>query len=316
MPTETPKALVFKAIWNKKKATLDPYSVVTSGEVVSAIRSLKRRGSVKLSEKNPANFLKDVLRQKTRNATWHTVLKAEGVSARQVYGKGRVFAFRKFEGDLPFPVHKAFDEEGLPAPHIVETLSIPRAARRLATGENEAALLQIMADQNILARHFALTDHPELETLDARLLMHGMKGTPEIDALYLMTHGPEGDEHRSLVTLEAKGDAPILEDQVRHQIVRLAKLCREDPDYEALKVQSIVGVACRYGPKMGRNATTGDGDKRLVIFDLEPQSIANAYAYADKAYELKIKRRAGGASAMRFVPPIGKHGTPPEAEKP
>lgn len=214
-------SILFEQIWPRgATAPIKTPMIVTSDEVVEAIKERNRRvagaGGKKLSDKNPANFLKDFIRKPSCNDNWPPELLARRITARQRYGRGQIMEFVEYrDGDtLPFP-----DRYG-PTPDMrvieIESLSIPRQARALGRPD-EPWLIQIVVSQHIAHTHFAVVSRHL--ALDLTHLQMSVKTQPEIDAIYVATIEKDGREARTLITCEAKqyGER-LLEDQIREQV--------------------------------------------------------------------------------------------------
>lgn len=194
--------------------------IATNDDVVWAIQQRNSNfiGSEKrkLSDKNAANFLKDVIRKPSANANWPKRLKDLKITARQLYGEERVLEFVPYrEGDsLPFP-DRYEPAAGIPIAQI-EALSLSRAARDLGRAD-EAWLIQVVVYQRIAHYHFAVFSPQEVVELSH--LQMSVKSQPEIDAVFLAVSEDKGIDAYSLVTCEAKryGER-ILEDQIREQV--------------------------------------------------------------------------------------------------
>lgn len=199
--------------------------IVKSDDVIAAIKQRNRnhKGEGKgLSEKNPANFLKDFIRKTSCNRYWPERLQKRRITARQRYGNQQVFEFVRYRDgdDIPFP--DRYD----PIPGIpevdVESLSLPRAARVLGRAD-EAWLAQVVVYQRVIQHHLSIFS--KLDVVDLSHLQMSVKTQPEIDAMFVATLNSGGDDIRALVSCEAKqfGER-ILEDQIREQVALAFKL--------------------------------------------------------------------------------------------
>src|SRR5689334_19042374 len=115
MPRSKKTAVIealFRDRWDPSTETVtDP--VVTLEQVTDAIRAYNdgRPDSERLSDRNPANFLKDVIRQRSANQVWPRAVFEHGYTARQQSGDNACFVFVPIsEGqtepfvDIPLPV--------------------------------------------------------------------------------------------------------------------------------------------------------------------------------------------------------------------
>ncbi|OYU74214.1 MAG: hypothetical protein CFE32_18480, partial [Alphaproteobacteria bacterium PA3] len=85
---------IFNELYDLSNSSLRR-SVVTLVDVTEAIEWCKVHHKVTLSSKNPANFIKDLIRGKGANGMWPAKLKQMRYTARQVTGSGNVFEFIK-----------------------------------------------------------------------------------------------------------------------------------------------------------------------------------------------------------------------------
>lgn len=243
-PSEKP--IVFEYLFNQRidqeTGKFIP-TTVTQDELQEAINNLAGEMGLNLKPGNPANFLKDYLRSWSRNSMWPTALRDARFTARQVYGESRVFDFVPYAPGQtePFP-----DEFPLPsdAPmHELEAISLPSAARALGR-DGESWLIQVIVQQRVLQTHFALFS--TLKAIDLFHLQNGMKGTPEIDAVFLLSFLHEGEVAKALVTLEAKNDDPILPDQIKAQVAYMAKQCTTRPALDGINYVLPIAAATRH----------------------------------------------------------------------
>lgn len=280
MAGETEKPRVFKYLFENR---YDPETgdvraeTVTSSELQDAIIVLAQEEGLTLSAANPANFLKDFLRSAQRNAKWPAEIMEAGYTARQAYGQGRVFDFVPMApGQLePFPDQFVLPGEG--TLHQIEAVSMPSAARALGRTD-ESWLIQVCVHQRVLQTHFALFS--EIEALDLFHLQNSLKGTPEIDAVFLLTMKSAGAASKAIITFEAKRNEPILPDQLRSQVALMAHQTQirtglKDIDY-------IIPVAA--------NTITREGQRVVALFEMEPISVADGEAAyrAKQAHSLPL----------------------------
>lgn len=250
---------------------------ITSDELQEAIMLLREEEGISLGVGNPANFLKDYLRSATRNAQWPSEIAAARYTARQAYSEGRVFDFVPYEvgQTVPFP-----DEFELPEDatiHEIETVSLPSAARALGRGD-EAWLIQVCVHQRVLQTYFALFS--KIEAVDLFHLQNSLKGTPEIDAVFLLAFTVDGGAKKALVTFEAKRDEPVLPNQIKNQVAFMAKQTRVRPGLD--DIEFIVPVAAT---TLNRN-----GRRVIAIFEMDAVTVPDGVAAFDakSAHELPL----------------------------
>lgn len=264
--------------------------IVMSDALVAAIEHCNGLGGKRLSTKNPANFLKDFLRSSRRNELWPLSLRNAGISARQKYRKGRVFAFAAYAEGQTEPFPDIFNLPPEVEEHVIESVSLPSAARALGR-RDEAWLIQVCVHQRIVQTQFALYSELSSEAVDLFHLQNSVKTTPEIDAIFLLTLRREKEVVKALVTLEAKRDEPILADQVRAQVAQVARQCR---DKKALRdVSLIVPVAAR--------SQSHNGSRVVGLFEMRPIMVQKGLeAYdADEEHLLDLDIRSAVPYRLR-----------------
>ena len=190
--------------------------MVTLEQVSAAIR--KWGGS--LSDRNPANFMKDIVRSPTRNDVFPAVVVAAGWTARQDPGEGRCFRFIRLPPGQATPFLTTFPDPDLVTnPHPVQSLSLPPASRTFGR-PHETWLTHVVTNLAVVHTHLALNS--PLELLGLELLQSNVElGKAEVDAIYL---GTLSNETKFLVSCEMKGPREVLdEDQIERGSGRVAE---------------------------------------------------------------------------------------------
>lgn len=294
MAGESQKPIVFSYLFQHRyDADTGEFtaSTVTQDEIQDAIIALRADEGVSLRVGNPANFMKDFLRSWSRSTLWPAEIGDAGYTARQAYGHGAVFDFVPY---LPGQTEAFPYEYDLPANaprHRIESVSLPSAARALGRGD-ESWLIQVAVNQRVLATHFAL--YSDLDVVDLFHLQNAMKGTPEIDAVFLLTFRQGGQVRKALVTLEAKRNEPILPDQVRFQAAYMSKQCRR-PGRGLHDVEFIIPVAA---------ATRGAASHTVGVFEMNPITVADGIAVYDAKTSHTLPLVVAKAVGYDFVPEV------------
>ncbi|MEV5055844.1 hypothetical protein MRBLRH13_001453 [Agrobacterium radiobacter] len=291
---ESEKPIIFEHLFNQRydyETREFTFSTITQDEIQEAIVNLAGDMGLRLKPGNPANFLKDYLRSWSRNYMWPTALHQAKFTARQVYGGSRVFDFVPYASNQvePFP-----DEFPLPneaAMHELEAISLPSAARALGR-QGESWLIQVIVQQRVLQTHFALFS--KLKAVDLFHLQNGMKGTPEIDAVFLLNFMHEGVLSQALITLEAKNDDPILPDQIRAQVAYIAKQCQIRPALQDIKYVVPIAAATRHSVH----------PRTIQLHEMEPISVLEAAAAQDAHQSHTISLRTMSSVGYTFRPQI------------
>ncbi|WP_425408228.1 hypothetical protein [Hyphococcus sp.] len=216
----TEKNLVFEKIfferWDKSDKRLTEAMVEL--EVVSkAIRALRADGKISLSDKNPANFIKDYLRSPRRNENWPESIRKAGYTARQRTGAGQCFEFVALpKGEEPFP--DDFLPTGEELEHVAQTLSLPIATREILRVD-EPSLAQLAVKLFLVEQLFATSPTAvqwglqEVEHLQNNVKLR----YTDIDAVYqAIMHTSQGLEVGA-ITVEVKIGDPIISEQIEQQ---------------------------------------------------------------------------------------------------
>src|SRR5688572_14037589 len=95
--TKVIEYLFFKN-WDKKTKKLTK-TVMTMADVQKAIRHSNKMFGTSLSDRNPANFMKDVVRGKGASRNWPQSVHDLRYTAVQTPGGGNVFEFRSYGPD-------------------------------------------------------------------------------------------------------------------------------------------------------------------------------------------------------------------------
>ena len=189
-----------------------------------------------LSRLNPANFLKDFIRNKaSANSNWPPSVLERGYTARQATGEGLCFEFVRLQSGqtLPFPITVI----PAPGPNVVtvalQSASMPLASRRLGR-RDEAWLIQVIARLKVIESHLALCSPRTFFQVD--LLQTNVKlARAEIDALFLGIEQLPDIQPTQLrevvIACEAKGlRDDILEDQLIAQVKATFRMAAVNQD--------------------------------------------------------------------------------------
>jgi hypothetical protein len=198
----------------------DTKSEILRGDIVTLeqVSAGIRRWGKKLSDRNPANFMKDIVRSPNRNNVFPDSVVKAGWTARQDPGQGRCFRFL----ELPKGQTTAFlannpDPALIANPHPVQSLSLPPASRAFGR-QHETWLTHVVTNLGIVHTHLGL--HSPLDLLGLELLQSNVGlGEAEVDAIYL---GTMRGGNNFLVSCEMKGPREVLdEDQIERGAKRV-----------------------------------------------------------------------------------------------
>lgn len=287
--------------------------VVTAADVKEAMEAV----GADLSNNNPANFLKDLIRKQSVIDNWPESLKRDRISARQRYGSGRVLEFFEHPQHWPAPFIDRFHPSATTPVYTVETASLPYLARSLGRRE-EAWLVQVAVNLRLVETQLAVFSQPDLVTRlrDVTHLQMSMKTQPEIDALFVATYSVGGRAAASienmLITCEAKQrNERILEDQIREQVriaFKTTKKLKDEP------INLVKPIALQVVPWVH------EGQEEHMIFMVEFQEsqrglFEEVAADSDEEVFWRIPLEATSSTLYRLSPPIRAVGLPRRTTK-
>jgi hypothetical protein len=283
------KLVVIERIWDVLKAEGLGRTTVFFTDVTDAINYCNASDGKKRSAKNPANFIKDLIRSDNASMNWPSSLAAARIGARQRVGKNRVFEFQAYGPGQsePFPnVH--MPTPGM-APEVLQSLSLPLASKALGR-RDESWLIQTVVALHVLEQHFSRRS--DLGAMELVHLQTGVKlAGSEVDGLFRAIVERNGQRQHVLITCEAKQQGErILEHQIVEQIGAAYASVRDSVPEEELTISAIVPVAIKAIPP--------HGDIYVVEF--------RAWSPADAEAEENAVRELVPASSglYRLTPPV------------
>lgn len=284
------KIPVIERIWAKLQSEGEGRMVVYFEDVTEAIEYCNQQDGLKRSGKNPANFMKDLVRSDNASGNWPRSLCQAGIGGRQRVGHNRVFEFAPYEEGQqePFP-NRYYPKPDL-APFPLQSVSLPLASKALGR-RDESWLIQVAVALGVLEQHFAT--HSALHVRELVHLQTGVKlANSEIDGLFRgIVEDDSGRRSHVLVTCEAKQQRErILVHQIVEQIVAANKSVRASVPEDELDVGMIIPVAIKAIPP--------NGDVYVVEF--KPWTRAEAEAAEADMKELEMASEA----LYRLVPPV------------
>ena len=136
------KTVVVKRIWDTLQAEGLNRNVVKFEDVTDAIKYCNAQDNKNRSVKNPANFMKDLIRKDNSSNNWPKSLCNIRIGGRQRVGSNRVFEFVPYAlGQTePFP-NQYFPAVGM-VPLNLQSLSLPLASKALGR-KDESWLIQV-----------------------------------------------------------------------------------------------------------------------------------------------------------------------------
>lgn len=208
---------LFRKYWDEESKYLIK-SVMSLSDVAEAIRACNKLDGLDRSDRNPANFLKDVVRSKGASRIWPEHVAALRFTGRQRTGAGECFEFVPYEVDQDEPFPDLFRADAEVSLVALQSLSLPRAAKALGRND-EAWLIQTAVNLRVVEQHIATQSDLEVREI-THLQMNVKLRATEIDAIYLAEIGADGDSRRAIITCEAKNEKErILVDQISNQVL-------------------------------------------------------------------------------------------------
>ncbi len=249
---------LFNQLWDEESRSLER-TLVTLNDLQAAINhinSLAADESDKLSTRNPANFIKDFIRNReSANRNFPKSVADSGFTLRQLTGENKAFEFIPYvEGQIaPFPEEQLVEREQNQL-HLIETVSLPLTSRRLGR-RDEPWLIQILVRLRVLETHFSI--YSPLNVLQLDHLQMGIKlRRAEIDGLFLAVVDLQTPKERPeklqntqemIITCEAKG---VRDDILPDQLVRQVRAVFQQP---AITQNFVIPVAVKaIGPSLVR----------------------------------------------------------------
>ena len=262
---------LFDKYWNASTGALDK-SLMSLDDVAQAIRECNDLYGSTLSDRNPANFMKDLLRGANASSNWPTSVAAKRFAAVQRTGDGECFEFIPYRPGQTEPFPDAFGVREDARRYPVQSISIPLVTKSLGRSD-ETWLVQTAINLRVVETHFAVA--AAFPLLELAHLQMGIKlRSTEIDALFLGKTGDPQSPESVLVTCEAKqAKDPLIQSQIINQ-VRAA--------FAEAEVDTVVPIGLRTIKGVGFYLTEFTAVKRSEASALEELTLAS-----DAIYELR-----------------------------
>ena len=208
---------------------------MTLVDVQNAIRYFQGLGRTTLSDRNPANFMKDIVRGQTASKIWPVSLTERRYTAIQATGEGNVLQFVPFLDGQTEPFPDKFKPRPDTPIHAISSVKVPLFARELGRAD-EPWLIQTAVNLGVIETHFGVYSPLNVVQLTHLQMSVKLRAT-EIDALFLAVCRDHDKEKHVLVTCEAKqARERILEQQIIEQI---------SATFETTDIGSVVAVGLR-----------------------------------------------------------------------
>lgn len=261
---------LFNEFWDEESGSLTK-SLMSLDDVAKAIRECNETYGSTLSDRNPANFMKDLLRGANASRNWPESVAACRYTGIQRTGDGECFEFIPYrDGQTePFPDTFKVRED---APRVpIQSISVPLVTKTLGRSD-ETWLIQTAINLRVVETHFALT--PAFPLFELTHLQMGIKlRSTEIDALFLGNAGDLKNPQTVLVTCEAKqATDPLIQSQIINQV---------QAAFAATEVETVIPIGLRTVKGVGFYLTEFDAVEREDAASLEELNLAY-----DAIYEL------------------------------
>lgn len=217
--------------------------VITSAHIVDAIKHSNANSETTLSDKNPANFLKDIVRNGGASSNWPKAITTLRFTARQVSGNKNVFVFLPFGPDQTDPFPDPYVPNAATPRIPIQSLSLSLEAKELGRID-EAWLLQTAINLRVVETHFALSS--KISVLQIVHLQMSVKlANTEIDALfYAKCRDKNGRDFFAIITCEAKQKRErILDMQICEQVIAVFK--QKKLNLGGMPVTHVIPIALR-----------------------------------------------------------------------
>jgi hypothetical protein len=264
---------LFMTHWDAATGQLTQ-SVMTMQDVLQAIEHCNNCFGTKLSRRNPANFMKDIVRSAAASDHWPQELKTRGYTAKQRTGAGDVLEFVPYPPGCTEPFPDVYRPTAGTTRHKVESASMSLEAKKLGRAD-EAWSIQTAVKLRIIETHLAIySSLPVVEV--AHLQMSVKLRKAEIDGLFLARcENPPGTLFNVIITCEAKqARERILEGQIIEQ-VRAAFATTATH----LGVDTVVPIGIRVVKKIGFYVVEFAPVTRVAATTLHTLSVASEVLY-------------------------------------
>lgn len=191
---------------------------MTMNDVQQAIAHCNKTFGSNLSNRNVANFMKDIVRGANPSSIWPSFVKKLRYTGAQRTGAGDVFEFVKYQRGQTQPFEDLYVPNSKTARHKIESASMSLEAKKLGRAD-EAWFIQTAVNLRIIETHLAIYSKVPV-TQVMHLQMTVKLRTTEIDGLFLAACKTQsGKPYQALVTCEVKtARERILTDQIMAQV--------------------------------------------------------------------------------------------------
>ncbi|MGO4638439.1 hypothetical protein AB4Z43_08380 [Mesorhizobium sp. 2RAF45] len=265
--TKVIEHLFFKH-WDEQSQTLQQ-SLMSLDDVADAIRDCNKSYGSNLSAKNPANFMKDLMRGVNASANWPEAVAKMRYTAVQRTGSGDVFEFIPYLAGQSEPFPDAFKLTDTAPRYPVQSISLPLVTKMLGRSD-EAWLIQTAVNLRVVETHFAVGSALPILELSHLQMSIKLRQT-EIDALFFgLMDTDEGPTH-VIVTCEAKHYRdPFIPQQIVNQV---------QAAFGATDVQIVIPIGLKAIKNTGFYVTEFEAVKRADAAKMSDLTLASHAIY-------------------------------------
>ena len=247
-------------------------TLMSLSDVAQAIRKCNKLYGLKLSDRNPANFMKDFLRGANASENWPDSIAKRRYTGIQRTGDGECFEYILYRPGQTEPFPDAFGVRKDAPCYLVQSISIPLVTKTLGRSD-ETWLIQTAVNLRVVETHFAVA--AAFPLLELTHLQMGIKlRSTEIDALFLGITRDENVPRSVLVTCEAKqANDPLIPSQIINQV---------QAAFAEAEVETVVPIGLRTVRGVGFYLTEFEAVNRVDAPKLEELILAS-----DAIYELR-----------------------------
>jgi len=238
-------------------------------DVADAIRDCNKLQGTTLSDRNPANFMKDLLRGANASKNWPVNVAKHRFTGIQRTGDGECFEFIPYKPGQTEAFPDAFRVRTNAPDYPVQSLSLPLVTKSLGRSD-ETWLVQTAINLRVIETHFAIT--PAFPMLEVTHLQMGIKlRSTEIDALFLGKIGDPKNPESVLITCEAKqAKDPLIPSQIINQV---------QAAFAEADVETVVPIGLRTVKGVGFYLTEFEAIKRADAPTLDELNLASDALY-------------------------------------
>lgn len=270
MPSKKTRVIeyLFDRYWDESKGSLSK-TLMSLEDVSEAIRECNEVYRLALSDRNAANFMKDLLRGPNASKNWPESVASKRFTGIQRTGDGGCFEFIPYRPDQTEPFPDNFPVRGDAPRYLIQSISIPLVTKTLGRSD-ESWLVQTAVNLRVVETHFSVEAKFRLREL-AHLQMGIKLRSTEIDALFLGKIGEEYNPESVLVTCEAK--------QAKDRLIPSQIINQVQAAFSEAEVETVVPIGLRAVQGVGFYLTEFEAVKRADAVELQDLALASDAIY-------------------------------------